>query len=112
MGSEIHVYAHEARIGGSSAATIVDDDDGRTLGEKLESAARAVLGSVQDDVSEFLHEPWPSDQRHVMAMPGSRSDEEWLHIWYGRDERAPVVGMAAIRIAEITDAQGTTTAGA
>ncbi len=80
-GGDVHVDAPDVCVGGSSAPTIVEDDDDRTVGEKIETALRAVLSSVQDDISEFLTEPRPSADGCGMAMPGARSDEQWIHLW-------------------------------
>lgn len=100
-GYDVGVDARDMPIGGSSASFIVDEDDDRTLGEKIETAVRAVLSGVQDCISEFLTEQWPSIDGRGMAMPGARSDEERVYLWYGENEGAPVISMPPIRIADI-----------
>ena len=76
-------------------------DETRDFAERLESAVHALLDPLQDSVSEFLHAPWPSVDGREMAMPGVRADSKAVHLWYGNDERAPVVGIPAIELAQI-----------
>jgi len=78
------------------------EDESRDLNKRLETAVWSVLSSLQDDISEDLCTPWPSIDGRTMAMPEVHSDGEQVHLWYG-DERAPVLSLPAIRIAEITD---------
>ncbi|MGI8483983.1 MAG: hypothetical protein ACR2OU_06945 [Thermomicrobiales bacterium] len=112
-GEDVGVYAQDSSIGGSGAPGIVEDDeddeddDDRTLGEKIETATRAVLDAVQDVISEYLCVPWPSLDGVAMAMPGVRVDTELVHLWYGADESAPAISIPAIRISEITGLDGT-----
>lgn len=81
------------------------EDESRELNERLETVVYSVLNSLQDDISEDLHTPWPSANGRTMAMPQVHSDGEWVRLWYG-DGRAPVLSMPAIRIAEIADTDG------
>lgn len=100
VGSDVFVDAWGVMIGGSSASSLVDDVDDRAVRERLEVAVRAVLSTVQDDISRFLSEPWPSTDGGQMAMPNARSDAEWVYLWFG-DERLPVINMPAIRISDV-----------
>lgn len=107
-GNVVGIEARDVPIGGAGASFIVDEDDDRTFGEKVETTVWAVLSSIQDDISEFLTESWPSVDGCGMAMPGARRDGAWVYLWYGEDEGAPVITMPAIRIAEIAGTDGTT----
>ena len=90
-------------LGGSNAASIVEDDDDRTAGERIESAVAAIMDGVQDCVAEELREPWPSLDRVTMALPNTRRDEKRICMWFGEDERAPVVALSPIEIADLED---------
>ncbi len=102
----IHMYIDEEPDGAISIVAIVEDET-RELSERLESAVHTVLSMVQDDISEHLRTPWPSTDGRTMAMPGVRIDAEVVHLWYG-GERAPVLRMPAIRIADIVGTDGAT----
>jgi hypothetical protein len=94
------------RTGGALNAIMsldILEDESRELNERLETVVWPIISSLQDDISEDLRTPWPSIDGRTMALPEVRSDGEWVHLWYG-DERAPVLSLPAIRIAEITDA--------
>jgi hypothetical protein len=102
-GACLDVYADGVSKGGSAAAVIVEADDGGTLSERLESAARAVLGGIQDGVAEYLALPWPLDADGQMAMPGARADAERLHLWFGGGEAAAAVTLRPIELRELVD---------
>jgi hypothetical protein len=102
-GAELDVFADGISQGGSSAANIVEDDDGRTLSERVEVAARAVLDGVGDAVAEYLTLPWPVAAEGAMAMPGARADAERLHLWFGGSEAAAAVTLRPIDLGEIID---------
>ena len=101
-GNDVGVYSNGVAIGGSGAPAIVDDDDGRSIDQKLETAARAVLSAVQDTISESLREAWPSVNRRVMALPGAHLTGGELRLWYG-DQAAPVARIGGIAIADIEE---------
>ncbi len=88
-------------LGGSAAATIVEELDDRTIAEKIEAAVHAMLSGVQDVVTEVSRQPWPRAERGGMALPNVRSDGTRVHLWYGDDERAPVIRFPPIAIAEV-----------
>lgn len=50
----------------------------------METAARATLSAVQDVVSEFLTEPWPSADGDF-PTPGARIVENRLELWFGEE---------------------------
>jgi hypothetical protein len=62
-----------------------------------------VLSSLQDAVAEATAEPWPRQAGGDLALPGARVDGEWLHLWFGPDEQAPVLGVAPIHLAALRD---------
>ena len=99
QGGRIEIYAGE-NFDSSPSLEMIADDQSRELAERLETAVSSVLSQVQDAISEHLHTPWPSvDGRH-MALPGVRVDAELIHLWYG-EERAPVLKISAVKIADI-----------
>jgi hypothetical protein len=87
-------------LGGSAAAQIISDDDGRSLPEKARVAVASILNGVQDCVAEELAEPWPQVSGK-MAQPNARTDGERVYLWYGDVERFPVISLAPIRLAEL-----------
>lgn len=78
------------------------EDDTRELTERLDTAVYSVLNSVQDVISVDRRTPWPSINGREMAMPGVRVDAESIHLWFGRDEAAPVLAIPSIAITEIS----------
>jgi len=94
------VRADGAALGGSAAAGIVDEADGRTLDERVETAGQAVLSGIQDCVAEFRTVPWPAREDGGMAMPGARAGAGRLRLWYGDSEEAAVVRLRPIEFEE------------
>jgi len=84
------------------------EDETRELAERLWGTVHAVLNMVQDSISERSRTPWPSIDGRQMALPGVRIDADFVHLWYGEDERAPIASIPAIRIADIASAGGST----
>jgi hypothetical protein len=80
-GDQIGVYQGERLLGGSAAASIVDEEDERALSEKIAAASRAVLDAVQDCIIEELHEPWPRMVDGSLALPGSETDGRRVYFW-------------------------------
>ena len=103
-GEAVNVYTEAApskALGGSAAAAIVEDDDGRTLDEKIETAVLAILSGVQDSVAEELREPWPRVAEHGMALPNTRRQGGQVYSWFGDDEAAATIALRPLAIAEI-----------
>ena len=90
------VYASENGVGSTMSPLIVEDDDDRTIAERAECVARAVLSTIQDDVAEYLTLPWPVDAWGKMVMPGARTESERLYLWYGESEAEPVISLTPI----------------
>jgi hypothetical protein len=78
----------------------VGTGEGSELTREVEGVLVSILDRVQDDVSEYLQIPWPSADGRFMPSVGVRSDAEHVFLWYG-DERAPVLRLSPIRIADI-----------
>lgn len=101
-GGAINLYYGGALLCSSRAPEFVDEEDSdSTWGERVEPAALAALGDLQDCLAEQLTEPWPPSRGDGMALPGTRSDGIHLHLWYGGDEKVPTIGFPPIVIAEI-----------
>jgi hypothetical protein len=102
-GCSLDVYADGISQGSSAAAVIVEEDDGRTLSEKLETTGRSVLSGIQDSVSEYLTLPWPKDARGRMATENARADAERLYLWFAGSEAEAVITLRPVDVAEIID---------
>ena len=86
-GSGVSLYADGELIGGSDAASIVDDQDSRTFSERVETAVRAVLSGVQDSILRYLRVEWPTDGEGELALPGARTEAGRVHLWYGSERQ-------------------------
>ena len=98
-GVVVDVQDERGSIGGSAASTILDEDDGRSLGQKVETASWAVLSGVQDAVAEALQIEWPVLEGGGMALPGVRLIGHQVHLWFG-NEPTPVLRLNAIDLAD------------
>lgn len=99
-GAEVDVYVGSEHVGGSPAASILEDEDGDAVGERAERAAWAVLSGIQDAVAVHGAVGWPLEAGHQMALPGVRSDSGRLYLWFGSSESDPVVALRAIESSE------------
>ena len=100
-GAEVEVYARSEHVGGSPAASILEDEDGEAVGERAERAAWAVLSGIQDDVAVHGTVGWPLDADHQMALPDVRSDSRRLYLWFGSSESDAVVALRPIELSEL-----------
>jgi hypothetical protein len=101
-GSVVGVY-DPSWWGGSSAADILDEEDGRSIVELVETAAHGILNSTQDVVMESTREQWPLREAGARAAdPGARVVGEHLHLWFG-DEAAPVLRLQPIDLTEVAN---------
>lgn len=98
-GGRVTISIAGKSLGGSAAAAIVEDEDGRTSEERIVTAIRAILDGVQDAVTRELREPWPN-KGGTTALPNARSDGRRVHLWFG-DEQSPSLGLPPIEIAEV-----------
>jgi len=69
--------------------------------ERIETVARALLGSVQDVVAVALREPWPRLASGEMALPDARADAARVHLWYGPDEHLAALSLEPLSLAEL-----------
>lgn len=102
-GNEVEVYAGSEYVGGSPAASILEDEDGDAVGERAERAAWAVLSGIQDAVAVHGTVGWPLDADHQMALPDVRSDSRRLYLWFGSSELDPVVALQPIELSELVE---------
>jgi len=84
-GSTVHLSYQGDELGASTAAKIVDEEDGRPIEQRLLTACTAVLSAVQDWVSEQTGEEWPTRNVATGAMPGADIDPELMNVrlWFG-----------------------------
>ena len=101
-GPSIGLFTGTDIWGGSIAAEIIADDDGRSLAEKVETAVLAILEGIQDDIMESSKEQWPIGRNGKVSLPGSRVDGERLFMWFG-DEADPVVAFPPLSLAEVLE---------
>jgi hypothetical protein len=102
-GAEIQVRQDERVVGSAPALEIIDDDDGRSLPDRLETAVRAALAGIQDVIMESLHDPWPEPSK-LLGSPGGGADLPHpdshvtgteLLAWFG-DASDPVLSLRPI----------------
>ena len=85
--------------GGSAIADIIGTEDGRTIMERVQIAAKAIMNSAQDQVMESTKEQWPMGPMGV-AYPEVRVVGEHLHLWFG-EEKAPVIRLEPIALTDL-----------
>lgn len=97
--SNIEVRSGGQVLGGSAALEIIGDEDGRSLSERIETAARSALSAIQDVIIETTHRPWPGQPSADSALPqpDCRIAGDHLLVWFG-DEATPVVSIAPIAL--------------
>jgi len=97
-GAGVTLYDPES-WGASVAAESLTNEDGRSIGELVESVAWAIMNSIQDEVMESTKEQWPLGPRGA-AEPKARVIGEQLHLWFG-DEAAPVLRLDPVNLIEV-----------
>ena len=100
-GPSVDVYGRSTNRHASAAADITEQD-GRSLVERLDTAALSILGGTQDAVMEILTEQWPLGPNGGVVYPNARVEGGRLFMWFG-DERAPVIVLPPLNVADITD---------
>lgn len=103
LGSGVNLYVGEQQVGGSSAAIIIEDKDSRTASERVETAVLGVLEDIQNCVMLYLTEEWPTETGGELALPGTRTDADRVHFWYGASEDKPVISFRPIEVQEIQE---------
>jgi hypothetical protein len=97
-GSALVLHRAGDALGGSDAATIVDETDGRGTAERYEVAGRAVLDAIQDCVVMYLRDRWPRDASGSMAMPGAHARGGRVNLWYGPTLESAALALRPIHI--------------
>jgi hypothetical protein len=100
-GSGVSLYAGGELLGGSDAASIVEDDDGRTFGERVTTAVQGVLDGIQDCVMEYLREEWPTDHTGKSASSVVRIEGGRIYPSYRAHEGKSVITLRPIDVDEI-----------
>ena len=91
-----------ASWGISSAAEILTAEDGRSVVELVETAAYAIMNSIQDEVMRSTKEQWPQGPARRAAEPEARVIGVQLHLWFG-NEAAPVLRLKPVYLSELAD---------
>lgn len=103
ISGRVSVYAGAELIGASDAASIVDEDDDRPFGSRLETAVRAVLSGVQDSAMRYLRAEWPTDDAGGLALPGARVEGGQVSLWYGASEENFVIKLRPVQVHDLTE---------
>jgi hypothetical protein len=96
----IEVYSGGRVIGGSPALEIIDENDDRSVPERIETAVQATLSGIQDVVIEDIHSPWPTKQNQgssEIPQANCRVAAGELLVWFG-DEEDPALALPPIRL--------------
>ena len=101
-GSSVAVHGPGAARPASEAAEIVSDEDGRALADRIETAARAILNGVQDEVMEILTEQWPAGLNGSAVYPNARVEGDQLLMWFG-EEPSPVIVLPPLPVADVME---------
>ena len=101
-GVSVDVYGGADDRHASAGATIISEDDGRSLAERIQTAAWAILNGAQDGVMEILREQWPIAAKGRAAEPGARVQGDELRMWFG-DENAPTIALAPLKLRDVMD---------
>ncbi len=98
-GSNILLLSSDQVLGCSPALEIIDDNDGRSLREKIEIAVRSALSGIQDVVIESQGDLWPGQSGHGadVPQPNCRTAGRELLVWFG-DEAAPALSISPIKL--------------
>jgi hypothetical protein len=101
-GVSVDVYGAADDRHASAGATIIGDEDGRSLAERIQTAAWAILEGAQDGVMEILRQQWPIAADRRAAEPGARVQGDELRMWFG-DENAPTVALESLNLRDVMD---------
>lgn len=95
----IEVYAGGQVVGRSPALDIIDENDGRSVTDRIETAVQATLSGIQDVIIEDIHGPWPGpqDPGSELPLPDCRVAGNELLVWFG-DEATPALALPPIRL--------------
>jgi hypothetical protein len=95
----IEVYSGGQMVGGSPALDIIDENDDRSVTDRVETAVQATLSGIQDVIIEDIHRPWPGlpGAGSELPLPDCRVAGDELLVWFG-DEAAPALALPPIRL--------------
>ena len=100
-GSLVLVTSSEGDLSASAAASVVEELDGRSDHELLETASSAILSGTQDAIARILKEPWPVSGDGSMGIPESAVEGDFLRLWFRKGDRC-VLELPALRVGEIS----------
>ncbi len=86
----------------SAGAAIVEDEDERSILERAEDVASAVLSGAQDAVAHALRDQWPPDGARGMALPNTVIVDDTIQMWYGARD-APAIILEPLGLAEFIE---------
>jgi hypothetical protein len=101
-GYRVHLYSGHSIRGGSENASLLMEEDGRTVDELVETSAVTILNSVQTDLMEHLREQWPIGEGNQAAEPSARVENDRLLMWFG-DETRPVITLPPLLLIDLVD---------
>jgi hypothetical protein len=95
----IEVYSDGQMVGRSPALDIIDENDGRSVTAKVETAVQATLSGIQDVIIEDIRGPWPGPPGpgSGLPLPDCRVVGDELLVWFG-DEATPALALPPIRL--------------
>ena len=99
-GAGVTLYDPES-WGPSLAAEHLTKEDGRSIVQRVESVAYAIMNAIQDEVMESTKEQWPLGPRGA-AEPAARVIGGELHLWFG-DKDAPILRLDPLDLLEVAD---------
>ena len=87
--------------GDSLIAGVVAEEDGRSIVERVETAALAIMSAAQDAVTESTKQQWPIGPSGV-GMPEARVVGGELRMWFG-DKDVPVLRLESLNLLDLAD---------
>jgi hypothetical protein len=102
QGARVQLYFGSTIRGGSDNAILVAEQDGRTVAELVECAARGILNDVQTHVMEMLREQWPLGDQRQAGNPGARVQGDSVSMWFG-DEQRPLVVLGPLELVDVLE---------
>jgi len=97
-GSAVSLY-DPSYWGDSGIADIVAEDDGRSIIERVEAAAWAIMNATQDVAMESTKEQWPIGPAGA-AEPKARVVGDHLQMWFG-EEAEPAVRLQPLDLRDL-----------
>lgn len=98
-GAAVLVHRSGVLVGSSHAAGILDEVGEDDPPNRVGGIAAAVLGGIQDEISEALTEPWPACEGK-MVNADARQTGNTVAMWFG-DEEAPVLRLRPLILSRV-----------